>query len=328
MKTLLDNLLPAFCLLILFGISCKPPAPIETSVNDLGVSILQPAGKKSSVEVINAVLDRVKPKIDALNPLDGDVLGDLNDSEVGELIPMGDVSVVLTECMKYTADCYGAFDATLQILWDVYDFKLGGRFVSDAELAEALPLVDYSKIEIDDGSILRMAENVRMGFGPTISGAVVDLVIDEMNSEGFEWDTIKVGDCEAVSTETTYDFYYPLNEASSDESDLSLMGHIRLSPGEFIAAIDDDELFFFSHGNYYHEVIEPIQGKPVEGVKAAVVVCSESGLQASIFAYAVMVMGEERGIEFLNETEGVEGLVLLEGGRIVVSGGLEDKYWR
>jgi thiamine biosynthesis lipoprotein len=200
--------------------------------------------------------------------------------------------------------------------------------VSDAELADALPLVDYSKIEIDDDSILRIAENARMGLGPALSGAVVDLVIGEMDSEGLEWDTVKVGDCEAVAAETTYDFYYPLNTASSDDSDLSLMGHIRLSPGEFLGAIDDDELFFFSHGAYFHEVIDPILGKPVEGVKAAVVVSAESALQASIFAYAVMVMGEERGIEFLNETSGIEGLVLMEGGRVVVSGGLEEKYWR
>jgi FAD:protein FMN transferase len=326
-KNILIKIIPAFLLIVFFGISCKPPVPIETSLNDLGVSILQPAGKKSSVEVINGILDRVKPKIDALDPLNGDVLGDLNDSEVGELIPMGDVSVVITECMKYTTDCYGAFDPTLQVLWDIYDFKLGGRYVSDAELADALPLVDYTMIEIDNDSILRKAENVRMGFGPTISGAVVDLVIDEMNSEGLEWDTIKVGDCEAVAAETTYDFYYPLNE-SSDESEMNLMGHIRLAPGEFLAVMDDSELFFFSHGAYFHEVIDPHYGKPVEEVKASVVVSSESGFQASIFAYAVMVMGEERGIEFLNETDGVEGLVLMEGGRVVVSGELGDKYWR
>lgn len=327
MTTVSKHRLIALLPFVFFAISCRPPVPTELSIDDIDVSILQPLGKKSSVETINRVIDTVEHDINALDPLEGTVLGALNDSEVGEVIEMGDLSGVLTDCMKYTEESFGAFDPTLQILWDVYDFDLGGRFVSDEELADALTLVDYTQIEIDGNGILRKADDVRMGLGPAIEGAIVDLFCEQLNSDGIEWDMIRAGDTVAVNKETVFDFYYPLDERNSG-SDMRLMGHIRMAPGEFLGAIDDEGQFFFTHGEYFHEVINPIQGKPVEGLRAALVLCDESAVQASIFAYAVMAMGVERGIEFLNETEGVEGLVVDEDGGVVVSSELAERFWR
>lgn len=316
-----------FIAMIVVFVSCRPPAPLETSINDQPVSILLPSGDKANAEVIYDVIERVESRVDALDTHEGSVLGALNSSEVGEIIEMGDVSGILTDCFEYSEQCYGAFDPTLQILWDVYDFELGGRYVSDSELEEALLLVDSGFIEITDDGILRKEEDVRMGFGPTIGGAIVDLMVEEMDSVDLEWEVLSVGENMAVRKETVYDFFYPFDERT-DEPSMYLLGHVRLQPGEFLSVLDQDVNYFFSHGDYFHQVVDPIYGKPVDEVRAAVVVTGESGLQASIFAYAVMVMGEERGIEFLNETDGVAGLVLLDDARVVVSGGLEERFWR
>lgn len=318
----------AINIVLLLLLSCRPVEPVQLSINDWPIEVNVPSRNSSIERKIQEATDRASIKVKSLHPLEGQILGTLNASDPGELIGMGEVSTILSNCLAYTDQCFGAFDPTLQILWDVYDFDFGGRFVSDSELREALQFVDYNMLEIDDESILRKGENIRMGFGPTIGGVIVDLLHDDMYIAGLEIDVIRAGNNIASNTvDYTFDFNYPLDKITEDTLQLNF-GHIRLAPGEFLSAIDSDEKFFFARGNYYHQLISPVDGRPVEELRAALVVSGESCLQASIFVYAVMIMGEERGIEFLDETEGVEGLVLTEDHDVIVSGGLGERFWR
>lgn len=270
-------------------------------------------------------------RIQELDPVDGEVLGRLNDSVTGEIIPAKKTFSTLEELLSCTRACYGAFDPTVQILWDVYDFELGGRWVSDSELADALRFVDYKLVEIDRGGILRKAENVRVGLGPVLPGAIVDWSIEMLCESGMDRGFINCGQFIGFwgegDKEFIYNFNYPLEIQEENQAQLTL-GYIKLSRGEYLAALDDDEKYFFSRGQQFHMIIDPVNGRPVRSVRAAVVVSEISCLQAAIFAYAVMVMGEQRGLDFLTETEGVSGLILTQKHELKVAGDFENKFWR
>jgi len=266
-----------------------------------------------------------------LKPHESGFLAGLNDSEAGEVIHLSNEGAFVKSLFEYSDQCYGAFDPTLQILWDVYDFDLGGRYVSDEELSDALELVDSSLIEITDESILRKDENARMGFGPTMQGALTDGYVIAFTESDYSYSRIHVDHSLYYSTlnetDWDYEFKYPLDAVGPDEIQLDF-GTIRLIPGDYLAAMDNDENGFFAHGNFYHMVLSPVDGRPVDGIKCAIVVSRESCLQASVFSYALMVMGVDRGMEFLDEMEGVEGLMLTDDDEILVSGGLADRFWR
>ncbi len=285
------------------------------------------------IDHINTV---IAENLDSIDPVEGDVLGRLNDSEVGELVPCGPVLNSISALLEYTDACYGAYDPTLQILWDVYAFGDGGRYVSDYELADALRWVGYREVELIDDAVLRKGENVRLGYGPVVTGAMVDWAVELVTETGIENFSVTCGHSATVSGDdpdrmledvSVQEIKYPLDKATEDAYQ-QIIGYIRLEPGQYMAALDDDENYFFSRGEQYHQVIDTVMGRPVRNVNAAVVVSDESGLQASVFAYAVMVMGIERGLEFLDETEGVEGFLYSEDGEVHVSGGLGDRFWR
>jgi thiamine biosynthesis lipoprotein len=273
--------------------------------------------------------------VEAVDPHDGDVLGRLNRSEPGELVPAGDVAEALRNLLDYSAQTYGAYDPTAQILWDVYDFDLGGRNVSASELEDALRWVDYRLVEAHGDSILRRNANVRFGFGPALPGAIVDWAVPLLPQTGISDVVLSVDHVCTVVGDVDEDdrvwvFLYPLDlPGSSASGTVQLpMGYIRLEPGECLAAVDDDEGLFFSRGNAIHMILNPVTGLPADEVRAAVVVTDESCLQASVFAYALMVMGVDRAMEFLGETDGVDGLVLDQDHELHVSGGLGERFWR
>ena len=278
------------------------------------------------------IINELKMRVDSVDPQDGDVLGRLNESEVGELIPTGDIADTLGNLLDYSAQTYGAYDPTAQILWDVYDFDSGGRHVTASELEDTLEWVDYRQVEMEGDSILRKTEHTRIGFGPALPGAIADWTA-ELVRQSTDFPTLVSVDhvCTVIGrfrdNDPVWEFLYPLDPPSADSIQLS-MGFIRLEPGECLAAVDDDEGLFFSRGNVYHMILSPVTGLPADEVRAAVVVTDESCLKASVFAYALMVMGVDRSMEFLDETDGVEGLILDQDHELHVSGGLGERFWR
>jgi len=262
----------------------------------------------------------------------------LNDSEVGEMIPTAPVTDIIEQALKSSYDSYGAFDPTLQILWDVYDFELGGRFVSVAELADALRWVDYRRVELYEDKILRKGENVRFGLGPALPGALMDILLADFATMGIQVDDLSVGGtgigrsaeaCLSAGEENpdVFDFVYPIDQPTEATAQ-SVFGHIRLNPGEFAFALDDDEKFFFTHGNRYHMVLDPLTGLPTNEVRAVAIVSKISCTHAATMAYAVMVMGKIRGLEYFDENPDIEGIMLLDEGEVLASSELGDRFWR
>ncbi|HDS30267.1 MAG TPA: hypothetical protein ENN67_04400, partial [Firmicutes bacterium] len=272
-----------------------------------------------SSDFSNRVEETLKRKIETvLTQGSNSVIAKINNSDTGELVDAGDAFEEIRGLLGYSNECFGAFDPTLQILWDVYEFESGGRYVSDDELADALRWVNYRMIEIEGTSVIRKGDFTRIGFGPTISGLIVDSAISLLKNEGASGGVVISDYCyTALDDGHTYDFMYPLKKSGDEQLQMNY-GHFKLEPGQFVAAFDDSLKGFFAHGKYFHMVLSPLDGRPVQSVRAVVVVSNESCLQATVFAYAVMVMGENRGIEFLNETDGVEGIILTADHDVIV----------
>ena len=327
MHHFLKSILPI--LLLALFMSCQPaPKPVELTVAGYQVKLDISEGRAPNDQTLKAISDEISSKAALLDPMTGDVLGKLNQTEPGEIVPCGDTLDALDELLEDTRSCYGAFDPTLQILWDVYDFSAGGRWVDDTELADALQWVDYHQVEIDREGILRKNDTVRIGFGPTLPGAITDWMLGEI-SDGTNSGMLTVGQCIALwgdRTEYTLDFKYPLD--SETPAPQITVGHLKIQPGDFLAAIDDDEGYFFAHGQQFHMILSPITGRPEQWVRAAVVISRKSCLQASVYAYALMTMGPDRGREFLEESDNIEGLILTREHDVIASSGLADRFWR
>jgi thiamine biosynthesis lipoprotein ApbE len=192
--------------------------------------------------------------------------------------------------------------------------------------------VDISNLELTgDCRILRKNQHTRFGLGPAWSGAGYGLVSKSLIEHGISDVLLRVGQTYGViggnPAVNVVEINYPLEPGREDAITIPV-GHVRLREGQYLSCLDDDEHYFFERGEQYHQVVDPIYGKPVRNVRMACIVSQESPLQASIFAYALMVMGPDRGIEFVNETDGVEGIIFDENYEIHVSSGLEDIFWR
>lgn len=80
--------------------------------------------------------------------------------------------------------------------------------------------------------------------------------------------------------------------------------------------------YFEKNGKIYHHIINPSTGYPVENNLYSVTIISPSSTTADILSTAVYVMGPQKGMELINNTENVYGIFVTSDFEIILSDGL------
>ena len=71
---------------------------------------------------------------------------------------------------------------------------------------------------------------------------------------------------------------------------------------------------FEQDGVWYHHILDPKTGRPVQNGLASVTIVSDSSAEGDALATACFVLGEEKGIELIRRMPGVQALFIREDG--------------
>jgi thiamine biosynthesis lipoprotein len=241
------------------------------------------------------------------------------DSPIGELNRTGvsrpgpAVTAILREAVEIAAASDGAFDPTILPLTQLWSFDTGGRLPTDEEIRQALRRVDYTRLEIDPSGTVRLPEGFGLDLGGIAKGAVVDLlagVLDERIGSDYLIDAggdILLSGLKEGRRPWVIAIRHP-RRPDGFAGKLSL----GLRNGKIAVVTSGDyERYFEQDGRRYHHILDPHTGYPAAG-PASVTVIAPSCALADALATAAFVLGPERGLDLLERTEGVEGLILSE----------------
>jgi thiamine biosynthesis lipoprotein len=73
-----------------------------------------------------------------------------------------------------------------------------------------------------------------------------------------------------------------------------------------------------------HHVIDPRTGLPAQTDIVTATVVAGTAVQAEAYAKAVMILGSHTGMKWLEEQEGVAGLLVHQSGEILYSAAVES----
>ncbi|MDG1859821.1 MAG: FAD:protein FMN transferase, partial [Emcibacteraceae bacterium] len=125
----------------------------------------------------------------------------------------------------------GAFDITIQPLWQFYDrfyFKgEGGDY--DAEMARILPLIGSDKIIIEESSVYFEKEGMAISSNGIVQGYITDKVTEFLKSKDFDHVLVDIGEYRAAGPQANGD---PWRIGLMDPFDqISMADVIELSKG-------------------------------------------------------------------------------------------------
>ncbi len=78
------------------------------------------------------------------------------------------------------------------------------------------------------------------------------------------------------------------------------------------------------HGRIMHHLLDPRTGEPAQTDAVSVTVVADRTVLAEVYAKVALILGVERGLDYLNQIDGIEGLIYTANSKIVTTTGLED----
>jgi thiamine biosynthesis lipoprotein len=323
-------ILGAFAGMPLFAGDCRRPASAAlhqwegTSLGSPSRLLLYHPDRVAAERVVAlcaAEIERLE-RIFALYRDDSEVVRLNRDGRIAN--PSHDLLVVLSACSRLSALSQGAFDVTVQPLWDVYArhfFGAAGAALDGPDpraVAAALALVNWRDIEFDGREVALR----RPGMGVTLNGIAQGYVCDRI-------------------TGILRDCGFDRVLADLGRSEISVIGRhpddrawrVGLAdprrPETFAVVLDLMQGSLCTSGGYgtrfeasgrFHHLFDTATGAS-SGHYIAVSVFAASAMVADALSTAIYVTPPERGRAVLAEYRGVTALATLPDGAVQQLGG-------
>ena len=229
---------------------------------------------------------------------------------------------VLERSKYYSEVSGGAFDITIQPILDLWKSKFspGGTYEAPTpeEINETLKLVNYSEIRIENQNVT-LKPGMELALGGIAKGYAVDMAIKSLQANGIENAFINAGgDGKYIGQKPDGDpWFVGLQNPNKSEQYLTVIEAKDIA----VATSGNYERYFNESARVSH-ISDPRTGYPSASLISSTVI-AKNATDADSFATAVFVMGEKEGLEMIENTEGVECLLVTEDKRLVYSSGFK-----
>lgn len=215
----------------------------------------------------------------------------------------------------------GAFDITWAALWGLWDFNAKQPVVpARDQIAQRRQLVDYRDVELDDtaGTLRLKRAGMKIGLGAIAKGYALDGAAVELRKRGAHSFMLSSGGQVLVAgTRDQRPWRVGIRDPRGKATDY--FGVLALTDTT-ISTSGDYEHYFVHDGQRYHHILDPRTGMPARGLRSVTVICGDATL-ADALSTAVMVLGPDRGLALVEQSAGVEAVLVDDQAQVGLSSG-------
>lgn len=283
-------------------------------------------------EILEEGFNRVKELADKIS-------GETKESEISLVNKAaGEKSVVLSEdvydLVKYAADytkvSKGEFDYAIGPITDLWRIGFDdARKPEQSEIDQALQLVDYKSVELNDEehSVFLEKKGMMLDLGAIAKGYMADEVYKLFKDEGVTTAIIDLGGNVFVmggSPSRDGEFWNvgiqdPLGNRGESIGSTKQTNRSIVTSGIYERYIEVD-------GKLYHHLMDPDIGYPFENGIAGISIISDKSVDGDALSTLVFGLGLEVGLEYVNQREDVEAVFVTKDQDVYVSEGLQDNF--
>ncbi|MBT8396050.1 MAG: FAD:protein FMN transferase [Gemmatimonadetes bacterium] len=234
--------------------------------------------------------------------------------------PPHELTAVMGQARYFNQASRGAFDATVQPLVDLFRTSLGANRAAElssdskpteADLLEALALVDGRKVEVGEKQIRLHHPGMGVTLDGIAKGYVVDRIAQILNQHGLDDFLIDAGG--DIRTSGVREDGCPWKVGVQDpRKQGDLPDVIGLTNGS-VATSGSYEIYFDRERTHHHIVSALTGASPQTSQSVSVV--APTTLAADALATSVFVMEPERGVVFIESLPQCACLIVDEQGR-------------
>ena len=233
------------------------------------------------------------------------------------------VRQLLREARAVSERSGGAFDVTWAALWGLWDFsETSEHKVPQAQvLAQRLPLIDWRKVEIDEGAgtVRLPVAGMKLGVGGIAKGWALAQAGRWLQAQGVTSYSLSAGGQVLVAgLHGERPWRVGIRNPRGGPDDVLTVLDVRDAS---LSTSGDYEHFFEVGSVRYHHIIDVRTGMPARGLRSATVVTADATL-ADGLSTALMVLGREKALALVASWPGVECALVDDSGKLWLSKGL------
>lgn len=321
----------AFCLialLILFA-SCEPKetyAEATFVAMDTVINIRIAEDEYDEAEML-AGCEKIVKDIESVisKTVEGSFTDHTND-DVGLVINIDPVfEEVISLSLEYSALTDGKFDITVGALKELWEScALEGREPYEGEIALKLEAVGYDMLAIEENSLKKEKNDIRIDLGAVGKGYAAQKVCDYLTEAGARGAIMSFGGNVALMGAKKSGKPYVVG-IKDPKNTSDVVGYLSLEGG-FVSVSGDYERYIEIGDKRYNHIIDPVSGRPSESDIHSVSVICDDGALADALSTALFVMGKDKAFEFYNsKTVDFEAVIITDDG-IFMTDGIKEKY--
>jgi thiamine biosynthesis lipoprotein len=239
-----------------------------------------------------------------------------------------DTQRVVEKGLYYGRLSGGLFDITVGPLVKLWGIGTENPQVPrEQELKNALELTDYRDVEVngEKGEVYLKRRGMGLDLGGIAKGYAADEAKKVLAGEGIKHAIINLGG-NVLAIGARYDgTSWNIGIKDPEEPAKGLLGIVRITDATIVTS-GDYERYFEKDGKRYHHILNPFTGYPGNGEVRGVTIFTSSSFDADALSTTVFLLGVEKGMDLVENLEGVEAIVVTDDRQVVLSSGIGNWF--
>lgn len=232
---------------------------------------------------------------------------------------------LLEEALIYSELSDGALDITIGAVTNLWDFTSDSQIVpSSANIEKALKTVNYENIQLNNNQVVISNPETKIDLGAIAKGYIADQMKAYLVEQGVDSAIINLGGnvlCVGTKGDDigfTIGVQKPFAEGYVAGVHLNSFYQSVVTSGIY-------ERFFEKDGEFYHHILDPKTGMPMNNNLASVTIISEESVTGDALSTACFVLGIDKGMELINSLDNIHAIFLDQEGNLYFSENISEE---
>lgn len=286
-------------------------------------------GKK---DVLDQAFDRIKQLGDEITVNEpGSEIDAINEKAGIEPVKVSDdVYTLLKRAYEYSEDSNGGFDMAIGPITQLWHIGFDdARKPSQEEIDQALKLVDYHKVVLDDKekTVYLEEKGMALDLGAIAKGYITDEVVKVLKDNGVTTAIIDLGGNVYVLGHSPRGEDEDWNVGIQDPNKArnTVIGTVKERDKTLVTS-GIYERYLKVNGETYHHLFDPTTGYPFDNDIAGVTIITNKSIDGDGLSTAVFSMGVKKGLEYAEGLEDVDVIFVTKDDKVYVSKDIEETF--
>jgi thiamine biosynthesis lipoprotein len=213
----------------------------------------------------------------------------------------------------------GLFDISIGAVTCLWDFS-EGIIPEPGELAAALEHIDYRNIEVKGNTVTLADSQAKLDLGGIAKGYIADDVVALLKEGGCQSANINLGGNVYVLGSKPDGSPWNVGVQDPFESRGAIIGSVPLSD-QSVSTSGPYERGFEADGVFYHHILDPRTGYPVQTDLASTTIISTSSTTGDALSTTTFLMGANAALELIDSDAqaSLKGIFVDSEGEVICS---------